>query len=262
MLATPADREATEVPVNVTNIECTLQTFNSWKPMMWTEDAYEDWTDTMFGFVMELSDAEEYAAQFTKVLNAMSMVSGSNNGHFVDAETAAEKGAGTTYGCLEPSTRIYGSVIIITVILIALVLVMLVIDLYDVVRNKFDKRHREVEKMPFEMLDWQVALVEKMTGDEIKKPRALARYEYFIDESGRSCCRKVQKVFAPHLIASGTLLTLFVVRKELFMKLWRIRGILPVDRSLVLPRMALLFRQERSSFESPGVCFLGVRLEG
>jgi len=193
MLATPADREATEVPVNVTNIECTLQTFNSWKPMMWTEDAYEDWTDTMFGFVMELSDAEEYAAQFTKVLNAMSMVSGSNNGHFVDAETAAEKGAGTTYGCLEPSTRIYGSVIIITVILIALVLVMLVIDLYDVVRNKFDKRHREVEKMPFEMLDWQVALVEKMTGDEIKKPRALARYEYFIDESGRSCCRKVQK---------------------------------------------------------------------
>lgn len=46
------------------------------------------------------------------------------------------------------------------------------------------------------------------------------------------------------------------------MKLWRIRGILPVDRSLVLPRMALLFRQERSSFESPGVCFPGVSLEG
>ena len=209
---------------------------------MWTEDAYEDWTDTMFGFVMELSDVEEYAAQFTKVLNAMSMVSGSNNGHFVDAETAAEKGAGTTYGCLELSTRIYGSVIIITVVLIALVLFMMVIDLYDVVRNKFDKRHREVEKMPFEMLDWQVALVEKMTGDEIKKPRALARYEYFLDESGKPCCRKVQKVFVHRPVLSGVLLTSSVLRKELFMRLLRIRAILVVDRSLVLGRTAWLFR--------------------
>ncbi|PVH77132.1 hypothetical protein DL98DRAFT_591529 [Cadophora sp. DSE1049] len=201
MISTPKKTNGTiTTPANITNLECILSIHNpKWKPAPWPIDAnrtdltFSVWAPLMVGFVLEV-DPYEYPFQLTKVLNAMSMLSGSGNIRTMDASSAASFGAGTTYGCLMPSTRIYLSVYIITMVLVALVLLMLVIDLYDVVRNKFDKRHREVEKMPFEMLDWQVALVEKMTGDTIEKPRKLAGYEYFWDErSGRSCCRKVQK---------------------------------------------------------------------
>ncbi|KAH7310324.1 hypothetical protein BKA65DRAFT_165697 [Rhexocercosporidium sp. MPI-PUGE-AT-0058] len=202
MISTPPTVSGIVVaPANISNLECKLSItdHSKWEPAPWpvnpdpTESTYQVWAKLMVGFVLEVG-AEEYPYQLTKVLNAMSMLSGTGNEHNMNQEAAKSFGAGTHFGCLVPNTRIYSSVYIITVILISLVVIMLIVDVYDIVRNKFDDRNKEVKKMPFEMLDWQVALVEKMTGDTIAKPRKLAGYEYFWDEStARPHCRKVNK---------------------------------------------------------------------
>ncbi|KAK0123816.1 hypothetical protein ONS95_008812 [Cadophora gregata] len=201
MISTPVETNGTiATPANITNLECTLSIHDpKWKPAPWPIDdngndvVFSVWAPLMVGFILEVTPSE-YPFQLTKVLNAMSMLSGSGNIRTLDKSDVISFGAGETYGCQIPNTRIDMSVYVITLVLVALFLLMLAIDLYDVVRNKFDKRHKDVEKMPFEILDWQVALVEKMTGDSISRTRHLAKYEYFWDErSGTSYCRRIAK---------------------------------------------------------------------
>ncbi|KAL2059920.1 hypothetical protein VTL71DRAFT_10075 [Oculimacula yallundae] len=204
MISNPPTQDGIIVePANITNLECSLAIYNpNWKPAPWPvesnrkDSAYEEWASLMNGFVLEVGP-ERYHSQLTKVLNAMSMISGSGNVHTFDSDVAESSGAGTEYGCLIPNTRIDLSVYVVAMALMGLVAIMLFIDIYDVVRNKIDKRHIAVEKMPFEMLDWQVALVERITGDEISKPKNLAGYEYFWDEeTGTSHCRRSNKSIA------------------------------------------------------------------
>ncbi|CZT49548.1 uncharacterized protein RSE6_10412 [Rhynchosporium secalis] len=178
-------------PASITNLECNLAIVEpKWKPAPWPIDTFEDWAGLMTGFILEVG-ASRFPAQLTKVLNAMSMISGSGNIHNFERDDAEKSGAGTDFGCMVPNTRIEGSVYVVAFALTGLVALMLIIDLYDVIQNKIDKRHKAIEKMPFEMLDWQVALIEKINGHEIDEPRKLAGYEYFWDEqTGRSHCRR------------------------------------------------------------------------
>ncbi len=200
MMANPPTSKGRVIdPVGVANIECKLNIADTrWRLAPWpisnsSGDAYEDWADVVFGFAQE-ADEDAFPLIFTKVLNAMSMLSGSGNHHSHDVDDAESNNAGTTYGCLVPSTRIYSSVYIVTLLLFVVLFSMIVVDLYDLIRTKLDKRHKEIEKMPFDMLEWQVALVEKMTGESIPTQRTLAGYEYFWDErTGRSHCRKIVK---------------------------------------------------------------------
>ncbi|KAI6712268.1 ATPase, P-type (transporting), HAD superfamily, subfamily IC [Marssonina coronariae] len=185
----------------VVNIECKQISLSNWIAASWPAgnatgnstifDTYAEWAAPMFGFVKD-KPRTEYPLQLTKVLNAMSMLSGSGNHDDHVADVAKSYNAGATYGCLLESTRIYNTVYIVTLVLFIILAAMIVVDVYDLVRTKLDKRHKEVERMPFDMLEWQVALVERMTGNSITSERQLAGYEYVWDGSaGRSYCRKI-----------------------------------------------------------------------
>lgn len=194
-----ADTNSVTKPANITNLECSLSIHDrklKWQPAPWPVDqTFTSWAPLMTGFVLGLVDTGDYTYQLGKVLNSMSMLSGGINSNSMNQETAASTGAGTTYGCLVPNTVIDSSVYIIAISLICIVVLMLVVSVYNAVIIKFDKRHKAVEEMPFEMLDYQVAVVEKMTGHTIAEPRRLAGYEYFWDErAGRSHCRRLNRV--------------------------------------------------------------------
>jgi hypothetical protein len=187
-IATPND---TYVNSTASNFDCRLDiVVQTWKPASSdSQGTLTAWSQTMLGSVLEVPDSA-YKGQLEKTLNTITMVAGSGNSHKWNKTTAVDTGAGASYGCVTQPTVIFNTVFATAFMLILLLILLCVVDLYDFVKNMLDKRHKVVDKMPFDMLDWHLGLVQKMVKNENLEMSKLRDYEfYWCESTGNFQCR-------------------------------------------------------------------------
>lgn len=191
----------TQLPssLQATNYHCTyVPKKKTWKaPIMPMRDTLFDWKDLMLGQIVENDMA--YTKFYLEVmLNAMSMVGATQNQAFNSEENDnVLAGLDTSYGCVFIHPVIHHPVFIVLFILIAIILALLAMDIYNLIMNCISGRNKIIERMPFDVMDWQLSTMQNLTGDEKLNYRDVKDYEYLNDRNTEKyMARKIQPVRA------------------------------------------------------------------
>ncbi|KAH6674759.1 hypothetical protein B0J14DRAFT_637504 [Halenospora varia] len=193
-------RDLGSVAKNATNFQCRLNiTDPTWQPTrMPAKKSLDAWDQVIVGSFAEI-EPEEYGTALATNLNMMSLIAGSGNSKTWNSTEAISRAAPAAYGCLYGVTVIYKQVFAIALVLILLVFIMGVVDLYDIARNKWDKRHKRVEAIPVELLNWQLAMVQKMIKNEGLTERQMNELEFYWDQTTEDyACRPRDKKGTSH----------------------------------------------------------------
>lgn len=168
-----------------TNYRCTYKSERNWNaPIIKLQPTLEDWRGLMVGYLVD-SSIEFSASHIEIMLNAMSMVAASGNSLYYANNKALEEldWRDRSYGCTKIRAEVENQIWIVFFILVVVVGGLAVIDIYKLIRYKSSSRSKIADKMPFEMMDWQLVSIQHMTGKQDLKHEDLKDYEYFHDRS-------------------------------------------------------------------------------
>ena len=183
-----------ETPANASNFHCSLNiTQPDWTPpCLLPEAAFAAWGDTIVGMMLDVGVGPNlYYQQLEVALNAMTIVAGTGNGRSANASLANITGAGTEFQCLEPINHIKNPVCILLLLLSLILAFVIIPDLYDLSRTWFSKSGRLEKKLPFQLLDWQLEIIQNSTGDKSIDRRQLNEFEYVWEPSTSTyLCRR------------------------------------------------------------------------
>lgn len=181
-----------------TNYHCIYGAKRTWNaPIIELQASLDEWKGLMVGYLVD-SSIEFSNHHIEIMLNAMTMVAASGNSlYYANNKRFKELNSrDKSYGCVKKHAEVENPVWAVFFIMVLVVIgLVVVVDLYKLIRYKTSSRSKTADKMPFEMMDWQLATMQHLTGKENLEYRDLKDYEYFHDRSiGRNMVRKRQQV--------------------------------------------------------------------
>ena len=184
------------VPINASNLRCKLNiTEPSWTPApLRPYSTFDNWGNSIVGLMLDV-EPDLYQQQLEVALNAMSILGSTGNNHAWNVSTANSTGAGTDFQCLKPVNHIKGPIFIVLFILTVILVFLIIPDLYDLIRSWLSKSYGLDKRLPFQLLDWQLEMVQRSTGDKSITRRQLNELEYVWDPSTSTylCRRRVSQ---------------------------------------------------------------------
>ncbi|KAJ8063994.1 hypothetical protein OCU04_007839 [Sclerotinia nivalis] len=148
------------------NFQCSIvSTAKNWTPpKMPAQESLDEWAEHMYGAIRNQS-SWTYKPQLERVLNTMSILSGSENSAWLHIQP----GQSSTYGCLVNGSVCSIEVVILFYALFLVLLMVIGIDLYAFLSYKFGgvwEKGKELSYVPTDLISWQLAMVKKSTGNE------------------------------------------------------------------------------------------------
>lgn len=184
---------STKTTVNATNFLCSLNITNPfWTPAPMDPGlSFTSWLPSILGMILEI-DSSLFQQNLEIALNTMSILSGSGNHHFHNTTNANATGAGTTFGCWQNVNYIQWPIFLVLLVFSVILVAMLLANIYDLFMISSSKNREITEQFPIQLLDWQLAMARRSTGDESLKEREIGELEYIWDPSTSSfLCRRI-----------------------------------------------------------------------
>ena len=172
----------------VTTMTCVMHVNRqSWIPpvqLFQNGTLLQAWTSKAIGSVLD-TDPASWNYTMALLLNTMVMTAG--GGNRVDTLPLQS----SDYGCAQSGSLIKWQMWLITALLIGTLATLLVLDLYGLWFSHSNVRWMDVEQLPSDVLNWQMAMIQQMTRGGHITEKEVRSYRYgLIGDSGRLEIRK------------------------------------------------------------------------